>query len=81
MQSVTIIEVEEDQDVVCPVCHITVVDADEGLLGQPSCDHIRFVYANGECFEYAEPGLEERLTAAEEKVEEKGDIFHRWDAV
>jgi hypothetical protein len=81
MQSVKIVKIDEDEDIVCPVCHATAVDADEGLVTQPSCKHIRFVYANGEAFEYAEAGLEERLQAEEEKADEEGGVFDSWDAL
>lgn len=48
---------------------------------QLSCAHIRFIYANGEVFEYAEPGLEKRLEAQEQQADENGDVFDVWDAL
>jgi hypothetical protein len=81
MQSVKVIEIDENESVVCPVCRAIVVDAEEGLTEQPSCDHIRFVYANGEAFEYAEAGLEEWLQAEEEKADKIDEVFDMWDAL
>ena len=69
-----IIEIPEDQEVLCPVCKAQVID-DDGLTEQPSCPHIRFVYANGEAFEYDAEGLEQRLDAALEKADEDGAYF------
>lgn len=74
-----IIKFGEDQDVVCPICKTLIVDAEEGLTEQPSCAHVRFVYANGEAFEHDAEGLEERLNSAQEKADEEGDYFDEWD--
>jgi len=72
---------DEDDQVVCPICHTLIVDEDEGLVEQPSCPHIRYVYANGEVFEYAEPGLEERLIAEEEEADQNDAVWEIWDAL
>ena len=81
MSTPRIIKFDEDDQVVCPICHTLIVDEDEGLVEQPSCPHIRFIYCNGECFEWAEPGLEERLIAEEEEADQNGDVFEIWDAL
>ena len=80
MSTARIIEFDEDDQVVCSICHSPIVDVDEGLVSQPSCPHILFVYAN-ECFEWAEPGLEERLIAEEEEADQNGNLFEIWDAL
>jgi hypothetical protein len=79
MPTPKIIEIDEDQDVVkCPICSIPAIDED-GLVSQPSCPHISFVYANAEAFEYDPEGLEERLNAAQEKADEEGVYFDPWE--
>ena len=78
MPTPTIVEIPEDKDVVCPICNAPVID-DEGLVEQPSCEHILFVYANAEAFEYDAEGFEERLNAAQEKADEAGDYFDEWE--
>jgi hypothetical protein len=75
-----IIEIEEDKDVVCPICK-TVIIGDEGLAQQPSCPHIRFVYANGEAFEYDAEGFEARLDTAQERADEDGVCFDPWETL
>jgi hypothetical protein len=80
MPTQRVIEIPEDQQVVCSVCNVLIADEDEGLVSQPSCPHIRFVYAN-ECFEWSEPGLEERLVAEEDEADQNGDVFEIWDAL
>jgi hypothetical protein len=74
-----IIKFDEDDQVVCPICHILIMDEDEGLVSQPSCPHILFVYANGEAFEFDAAGFEERLNAAQEEADEAGDYFDEWE--
>lgn len=81
MPTPKIIEIDEERDVMCPICKTVVVDAEEGLVEQPSCPHIRFIYCNGECFEWAAPGLEARLIAEEEEADQNGDVFEIWDAL
>ena len=76
-----IIEFDEDQDVACPICKTLIVDAAEGLTEQPSCAHVRFVYANGEAFEFDQNGLETRLQAEQDKADEDGAYFDPWDAL
>ena len=80
MPTPRIIEIPEDQGVVCPICKAVIVDAEDGLVEQPSCPHIRFVYAN-ECFEWAEPGLEEQLIAEEEEADQNDAVWEIWDAL
>jgi hypothetical protein len=75
-----IIVIEEDQDVVCPLCETLIIGEEEGLVSQPSCSHIRFVYANGEAFEYdGAEGLEARLDAEQEKADEENESFDEWE--
>src|SRR5271157_5537376 len=80
MPTPNIVEIEEDKDVVCPICDTLVID-DEGLTQQPSCCHIRFVYANAEAFEYDAEGFEGRLDAEQEKADEDDVYFDPWDAL
>jgi hypothetical protein len=79
MVTTKIIEIPEDQNVVCPVCNAVIVDEDEGLVQQPSCRHIGFVYANGEAFEFDPDGLEERLQALLDEADDDGVCFDPWD--
>jgi hypothetical protein len=80
MANPRIIHIDEDQDIVCPVCGATILDFEE-LYEQPSCEHVRFVYANGECFEYIEPELQVVLAEEEEKADEEDEFFDMWDAL
>jgi hypothetical protein len=75
MPTPKIIEIDEEQDVMCPICNALIVDQDEGLVEQPSCPHIIFVYANAEAFEYDPEGLEERLQAEQTKPTKMGSIL------
>ncbi len=79
MPTPKIIEVPEDQNVVCPICKTLIVDAEEGLTEQPSCAHVRFVYANGEAFEHDAEEFEKRLSSAQKKADEEGDYFDEWE--
>ncbi len=79
MPTTKAIVIEEDEDVVCPICKTLIIDAEEGLTVQPSCPHIRFVYANGEAFEHDPEGLEQQLDAAQEKADEDGEAFDEWE--
>src|ERR1019366_93468 len=81
MPTPKIIEIDEEQDVVCPTCNTMIVDVDEGLVEHPSCPHIRFVYANGECFEYDPEGLEARLQAEQNKADNDEVCFEPWETV
>jgi hypothetical protein len=81
MPTPKIIEIDEEQDVVCPICNAMIVDVDEGLVEQPSCRHILFVYANGEAFEYDPAGLEGRLEQERDRADEAGDYFDEWETV
>jgi hypothetical protein len=78
MPTPKIIEIDEEQDVVCPICNAMIVDKDDGLVSQPSCEHVLWVFCNGECFEYPEK-MQERLDAALETADEAGDYFDHWD--
>jgi hypothetical protein len=80
MDAENIIEIPQDQSVVCPICK-TVIIGDEGLTAQPSCAHVLFVYANGEAFEFDAEGLEARLDAAQEKADEDGVCFDPWETL
>lgn len=71
--------IEEDEDVVCPICKTLIIDAEDGLISQPSCPHVHFVYANGEAFEYDPEGLEERLGAEQKRADEDGESFDEWE--
>jgi SAM-dependent methyltransferase len=78
MPTPKIVEIPEDENVVCPVCKTLVID-DEGLTEQPSCEHILFVFANAEAFEYDPERFEERLDAAQEMADEQGAYFDPWE--
>jgi hypothetical protein len=78
MPTPKIIEIDEEQDVVCPICNAMIVDKEDGLAQQPSCAHVLWVFCNGECFEYPEK-MQERLDAALETVDEAGDYFDHWE--
>lgn len=80
MPDVGITQIDEEQDVVCPVCGITILDSEE-LHQQPSCPHVRFIYANGEAFEYCDPELEALLAEEEAKADEDDEFFDTWDAL
>jgi hypothetical protein len=78
MPTPKIIEIDEEQEVtLCPICSTPAIDED-GLVNQPSCGHIQFVWANGECFEFSRDGLEERLDAAQEHADSDGLCFDPW---
>jgi hypothetical protein len=61
------------------VCGTTIL-APAKLHEQPSCPHVRFVYAN-EAFEYCEPELEVVLAEEEAKADEQDEIFDMWEAL
>jgi uncharacterized Zn finger protein (UPF0148 family) len=77
MPTPKIITFEEDDTVACPICGAIAI-GDDGLVQQPSCEHILFVFANGEVFEYPE-SLQERLEAAQERAED--GIWDDWEWV
>jgi len=79
MPTPRIIQFDEDDQVVCPICRTLIVDEDEGMVEQPSCPHTRFIYCNGEAFEHDPEGLELRLEEAREEADEKGECFDEWD--
>ena len=79
MPTPKVVEIPEDENVVCPICNALIVDEEDGLVEQPSCAHIRFVYANGEAFEYDSEKLERRLEAAQEEADEAGDYLDEWE--
>ena len=76
-----IIEIDEERDVICPICNAMIVDAEDGLVEQPSCRHISFVYANAEAFEFDPDGLETRLQAEQDKADEDGVFFDPWETL
>ena len=81
MPTPKIIEIDEDQEVtLCPICSTPAIDED-GLVSQPSCPHISFVYANAEAFEYDPEGLETRLQALADKADEDGAYFDPWETL
>jgi hypothetical protein len=81
MPKLQVIEIPEDQNIVaCPICSTPAIDED-GLVSQPSCPHISFVYANGEAFEYDPEGLETRLQAEQDKADEDGEFFDPFETL
>jgi len=81
MPTPRIITFDENDQVVCPICNALIVDVDAGLVSQPSCPHILFVYANGEAFEFDAAGFEERLEQERERSDEAGDYFDEGDVI
>jgi uncharacterized Zn finger protein (UPF0148 family) len=79
MKKPTIIEVDEGV-ITCPTCGKTIVEED-GPVSQPSCDHVRFIYVNGDAFEYIDPDLQKELNAEEAAAEERDEEFDTWDAL
>ena len=73
-----IVQLEDGIDVVCPTCGVLVGNR-AGLKPQPSCKHVRFIYCNGECFEYIEPVLKTELEKAEAFTGVNEDILDTWD--
>ena len=73
------IAIDGEQDIARPVCGATMVDS-EKLRKQPSCPHVRFVYCNGEAFEYCDPDLE-ALLAKEAQTDEREELFDMWEAL
>ena len=69
-----IVQLEKGIDVVCPTCGVLVVNK-TGLKPQPSCEHVRFIYCNGECFEYIEPALKTELEKAKAFTGVNNDIL------
>ncbi len=67
---------------VCPLCGAIAVDED-GPRKLPSCHHLKFVYANGEAFEYAADGLEDWLGGEEVRAEKNEDLdeYDVWEAL
>ena len=80
MPNPQIIQIDEEQDIVCPVCGVTILDSEE-LHEQPSCPHVRFIYANGEAFEFCDPELETLLAEEEAKADEQDEFFDTWEAL
>lgn len=80
MPNPQMIQIDEEQDIVCPVCGVTILDSEE-LHPQPSCPHVRFVYANGEAFEYCKSELEALLAEEESRADEQDEFFDTWEAL
>jgi hypothetical protein len=80
MSNTQILQIDDELDIVCPACGVTILDAEE-LHEQPSCPHVRFVYANGECFEYVNPELEALLAEEEARADEQDEFFDTWGAL
>ena len=76
----TIVQLAKDTDVKCPACGALVVDP-EGCKPQPSCEHVRFVYLNGESFEYIQyiqPALHNELKKALAGANDDDANMRRW---
>jgi|HubBroStandDraft_5_1064220.scaffolds.fasta_scaffold200012_2 hypothetical protein len=80
MSTTPIIQLVQDHEIACPICGITILDAEE-LHEQPSCPHVRFIYANGEAFEFCDGDLEAILAEGEAKADEQDEFFDMWDAL
>lgn len=76
-EEISIVSLEDDEDIKCPHCGAIVVEMDEPYDISP-CEHVRFVYNSlaGE-FEFAEPGFEDAIKTQEEQDED----FDVWDAL
>jgi len=77
MSTPPIIQLAQDHEIACPICGITILDAQE-LHEQPSCPHVRFIYVNGEASEFCDPDLEAILA---EEANEQDEFFDMWDAL
>jgi len=73
-----IVQLKEGINVVCPTCGVLVVNQ-AGCKPQPSCEHVRFIYCNGECFEYIEPELQTKIEKAEALADENDELFDTWE--
>jgi hypothetical protein len=73
-----IVQLAEGADVVCPTCGVLVVNH-AGRKPRPSREHVRFIYCNGECFEYIAPALQNKLEKAEALAGENDDNFDTWE--
>jgi len=80
MSDPVIVEVGEEEELKCPTCGKAIVTAEE-VVAQPSCKHVRFIYANGEAFEYIDPELEAQLELERSQAEEKDEDFDEWEAL
>jgi hypothetical protein len=80
MREPEIKEIKEGKEIKCPYCGRDIGPTE--IVGrQPSCEHLRFIYLNGEAFEYIDPELEKELDAGEKRAEERGQDFDMWDAL
>jgi len=79
MTGPTITKVDEG-NITCPNCGKTIL-AEAGFAEQPSCAHVRFIYVNGDGFEYIDPALQKVLDSEAASAEEKNDLFDTWDAL
>jgi hypothetical protein len=73
-----IVQLKEDTEVVCPTCGVLALNQ-AGCEPQPSCKHVRFIYCNGECFEYIEPDLQAKIEKAAALANQNDDLFDAWE--
>jgi hypothetical protein len=77
MPGAGIIEIDSESPVKCPQCSRVFLDVETNRVSP--CEHVLFIYANSEAFEYIDPPLEERLLAAQEIAEQQHGYFDTWD--
>src|SRR5580693_9624670 len=80
MENAQIIELGDEQDVICPICRTTIID-NERVQEQPSCGHVKFIYCDGETFEFIRPELEAQLAEEEAKADDEDELFDVWKAL
>jgi hypothetical protein len=69
--------IEADEGIVaCPRCGETLLDEDGGPV-HPYCEHVRFVFVNGDDFDYIDPDLE--LELANAKADNACGLFDTWE--
>ena len=76
MGNTTIIEVDGEA-VACPRCGRLLLN-DVGVF-YPLCEHVRFIFVNGDAFEYIDPELERDLEEAKAAAGRAGRRLDVWD--
>jgi hypothetical protein len=71
-------QIEEGHKVKCPHCGTVIGPTKKG---RPACEHVRFIYLNGEDFDYIDPKLEKELEAEEKLTDKQDDVFDMWNAL
>lgn len=75
-----VVDVEEDENIVCPSCGVTAINSD-GPREQPSCQHIRFIYLEGYGFDYAAAELGALVQKVDDGDVDTCDESEFWDVM